>query len=52
MPTAAGSALVEAAQSAFDKSFIVVLATATILLLASAFIIRAVSKRKSSILEH
>ncbi|WP_340003668.1 MFS transporter [Paenibacillus sp. FSL K6-0276] len=52
MPTAAGSTLVEAAQSAFDKSFIVVLATATFLLLASALIIRAVSKRKSSIIEH
>lgn len=51
MPTDAGSALVEAAQSAFDQSFIVVLATATILLLASAFIIRTVSKRKSLILE-
>ncbi|WP_234541666.1 hypothetical protein [Paenibacillus pseudetheri] len=34
MPTAVGSPLVEATQSAFDKSFIVVLATATILLLA------------------
>lgn len=51
MPTDAGSALVEAAQSAFDQSFIVVLATATILLLASAFIIRTMSKRKSLILE-
>ncbi|MNO41262.1 Methyl viologen resistance protein SmvA [compost metagenome] len=52
MSTAAGSTLVEAAQSAFDKSFVVVLGTATIILFAAALIIRAVSKRKSSIIEH
>ena len=45
MLTAAGSTLVEAAQSAFDNSFVVVLATATFILLTSAFIIRVVSKR-------
>jgi DHA2 family multidrug resistance protein-like MFS transporter len=52
MAPAAGSSLVEAAQSAFDQSFVVVLATATIILFAAAFIIRAVSKRKSSSIEH
>jgi DHA2 family multidrug resistance protein-like MFS transporter len=52
MAPAAGSSLIEAAQSAFDQSFVVVLATATIILFAAAFIIRAVSKRKSSSIEH
>lgn len=42
---AAASTLVEVAQSAFDKSYVVVLATATIVLLVAAFLIRAMTNR-------
>ncbi|MDQ0091203.1 DHA2 family multidrug resistance protein-like MFS transporter [Paenibacillus anaericanus] len=45
LPTAASSTLIELAQSAFDKSFVVVLATATIILLVAAFMIRSATLR-------
>lgn len=45
LPAAAGSALVEIAQSAFDKSFVVVLTTATIILFVTAFMIRIANHR-------
>ncbi|GGH36281.1 MFS transporter [Paenibacillus segetis] len=46
MPVAAGSTLAQIAQSAFDKSFAVVLATATIILLVAAFMIRSATHRR------
>lgn len=45
MPASAGSTLVEAAQSAFDKSFVVVIAAATIILFVAAFMIRSITHR-------
>lgn len=45
LPAAAGSTLIESAQSAFDKSFVVVLATATIILFVAAFMIRSATHR-------
>lgn len=40
-----GTILIELAKSAFDKSFVVVLATATIILFVAAFMIRAATLR-------
>jgi DHA2 family multidrug resistance protein-like MFS transporter len=45
LPAADGSALIKIAQSAFDKSFVVVLATATVILFAAAFMILAATLR-------
>ncbi|WP_438350293.1 MFS transporter [Paenibacillus sp. FA6] len=45
LPATAGATLIEMAQTAFDKSFVVVLATATIILFIAAFMIRVAAHR-------
>jgi len=45
LPATAGVTLIEMAQTAFDKSFVVVLATATIILFVAAFMIRFATHR-------
>ncbi|OAB25393.1 hypothetical protein PMSD_26905 [Paenibacillus macquariensis subsp. defensor] len=45
LPATAGASLIKMAQTAFDKSFVVVLANATIILFVAAFMIRSLTNR-------
>lgn len=45
LPAAVGSTLIENAKSAFDKSFVVVLASATIVLFVAAFMVLVATRR-------
>ncbi|MEC0090769.1 hypothetical protein [Paenibacillus macquariensis] len=49
LPATAGAILIEMAQTAFDKSFVVVLATATIILFVAAFMVRAITNRTKAL---
>ncbi|MBH5316245.1 MFS transporter [Paenibacillus sp. GSMTC-2017] len=48
LPDVAGAALIELAKTSYDKSYVIVLATATLVLWIAAFIIRGVSRRTRS----